>query len=60
MYAADHDKLFRTVARIPEPAPVRLADVDFDALIARGRLERARQFAIFFDQAAAALRRLAH
>ena len=61
MYAADHDALFKAVAGLPAaPEPVRLADVDFDALIARGRAERAREFANFFNQAVAAMRRLTH
>ena len=57
MYAADHDRLFG----VPSPAAsIRLQDVDYDALIARGRLERSRQFARLFDRAAAAVKRLFH
>jgi hypothetical protein len=59
MYAADHDTLFKAPATALS-APSRLSDVDFEAAIARGRLERSRQFARLFDQAAAALKRLLH
>jgi hypothetical protein len=56
MYAADHDKLFGA----SPAAPAKLENVDFDALIARGRLLRSRQFAKLFDSAAAAVKRLFH
>lgn len=55
MYAADHDRLFGAAA---PAAPVRLENVDYEALMARGRVLRARQFARLFDQAVAGLKRL--
>ena len=56
MYAADHDKLFSA----PAATPVRLENVDYDALLARGRRLRSRQFAKLFDGAVASLKRLLH
>jgi hypothetical protein len=55
MYAADHDRLFGAAA---PAAPVRLENVDYEALMARGRVLRARQFARLFDQVVAGLKRL--
>lgn len=59
MYAANHDALFVPAALAAERTSERLAAVDYDALIALGRLERSRQFARLFDRAVSALRRLA-
>lgn len=58
MYAADHDKLFGASSAAFPAAPRRLADIDLEALIARGRLERSRQFGRLFERAAAAVKRL--
>lgn len=59
MYAADHDKLFGATEATVRARP-RLAEIDYDALMALGRIERARQFAHMFDAAVAAAKRLFH
>lgn len=56
MYAGHHQSLFGDAA-IP-PRPQSLADVDYEALIARGRVERSRQFARLFDAVVVAAKRL--
>lgn len=59
MYAANHDALFVPAALASQNVSERLAMIDYDALVALGRRERARQFARLFDRAVAAFRRLA-
>jgi len=59
MYAANHDALFVPAALASQNASERLATIDYEALVALGRRERSRQFALMFDRAVAAVRRLA-
>ena len=58
MYAADHERLFASPVAAGLSAPRRLSDIDIEALVARGRVERSRQFAHLFDRTAAAVKRL--